>query len=258
MRAIVVRPGVVWGDPIVPGAFADRRAVPRITPAFLSAPLGAYCVNTVDPVVALTYDDGPHPTDTARILDVLAERGRVATFYVLARQVARFPDVARRIVADGHELALHGDDHDSLLTMSTRTAVRRIRDAKRSVEDTVGVKITTYRPPYGEVTLAQAIGIRALGLQTIIWTGDAVDWIHDDEAPIAERALAGVFPGAIILLHDDRADPERLEAGQRLPAFDRADVLRRITDGLDASGFATVTVRDLIRSYPPVRSHVRY
>jgi len=259
MRSIVVRPDDVWGSPELRGGdFAEKHALPRIVPAFAAKPLGVFCADTSQPVLALTYDDGPHPEHTPRILDLLADRGKKATFYVLARQVALHPEITRRIVADGHELALHGDDHQDLLTMSAVEALRRIRDAKARVEDISQVRLRTYRPPYGRHTLAQALGIRALGLELVIWSGDAVDWLHDEESAIAERSLAGVFPGAILLLHDDRGDPETAQSGDRLPAFDRAEVLRQVLNGIDERGFDLTTVTELMRDHPSVRSFVRY
>lgn len=255
---IVVRPGELWGaSELEGGRFGERRAIPPLAAASFGAALGVFCVDTTDPVCALTYDDGPHPVHTPRILDVLAERGDRATFFVLARQAARHPDIVRRIVAEGHELALHGDDHASLRTLGTAAAARRIRAARREVQRIAGVRIRLYRPPYGHHTLAQALAIRALGLRLIIWSGDADDWLDDAETAIAARAVDGVFPGAILLLHDDRGDLDRLRPGERAPAFDRAEVARQVIDGVRRRGYRLATVGDLLAGYPEVRSVVR-
>ena len=253
--SLVVHPSVVWGRPgAVGGDFAAYHALPSFVPGFASAPLGVFCVDTSDPVLALTYDDGPHPEHTPRILDLLGERGLKATFFVLGRQAALYPEIVRRTVAEGHELALHGHDHSSLRTMSTLTAVRRIRDARHRVEDIAGVRIRTYRPPYGAYSLAQAVGIWALGLKLLIWSGDAIDWVDDDEQAIADRALASAMAGAVLLLHDDRGDSETVRSGEELPSFDRAEVLRRLLDGLDARGFSVRSSEELMRRFANVRS----
>src|SRR5690606_20884242 len=110
------------------------------------------------------------------------------------------------------------------LTMRTRDAVSTIQQARRSVEDVAGTAVHLFRPPYGEFSIHQALGIRALGLDIVIWSADALDWLDDEESAIAGRALATIFPGGILLLHDDRADPETLAPGETLPAFDRAQV----------------------------------
>src|SRR5690606_17096097 len=203
---------------------------------FVSRAFGVFCVNTADRVLAITFDDGPHPEHTPRILDALSEHGAKATFFVLARQVREHPEVVRRIVAEGHELALHGEDHRSLLTVGTREALEQLKGARQFVEDVGVAPVRLFRPPYGECTIAQAIGIRAAGLDIVIWSADALDWLHDEEHAIARRALMTVFPGSILLLHDDRADPETLAPGEVLPAFDRALVSRLILQSLAAEG----------------------
>lgn len=257
-KPVVVGQDVVWGArPETAGSFAAHHRLPRWLPPISSAPLGVFCVDTHDPVIGLTYDDGPNPEHTPRILDLLAERGCSATFYVLARQATKHPDIVRRIVADGHELALHGDNHDSLRTMSTLSAVRRIRDARRVVEEIAGVRLRTYRPPYGQFSLAQAVGIWALGLRLIIWSGDADDWLHDEESAIAARSIAGMFPGAILLLHDDRGDPEKAGPDERLPAFDRAEVLRLVLAGADERALELSGITELLHRRAEVRSLVR-
>lgn len=250
----VVRLGDLGQPPLTGGSFAASDSWPRVLPRWLSRLAAIYCVDTSDPVVALSYDDGPHPEHTPRILDLLAARGIRASFYVLSEQVVRFPGVARRIVADGHELQLHGDNHDSLLTMSTAEAVRRMRRARGRVEDVVGRRITWFRPPYGAHTAPQVAAIRAaLGLPTVVWSSDAADWIDDEVDAIVDRALAGVFTGGVLLLHDNRGDPQTLRPGERLPEFDKAAVLRGVLDGFAARGLAVRTVGELLAGDPPVR-----
>lgn len=236
------------------GRFAASDRWPRALPRRLSHLAATYCVDTSDPVIGLSYDDGPHPEHTPRILDLLAERGIRASFYVLSQRVVRFPDVARRIVADGHELQLHGDNHDSLLTMSTPVAVRRMRTARAQVEDVVGRRISWFRPPYGAHTAPQVAAIRAmLGLPSVVWSSDAKDWIDDQVDAIVDRALGGVFTGGVLLLHDNRGDPHTLRPGERLPEFDKAAVLTGVLDRFAAQGLTVRTVGDLIATYPPVR-----
>jgi peptidoglycan/xylan/chitin deacetylase (PgdA/CDA1 family) len=236
------------------GTFAASDSWPRFVPRRLSHLAAVYCVDTTDPVIGLSYDDGPHPEHTPRILDVLAERELRASFYVLSRHVLQFPDVARRIVADGHEIQLHGDTHDSLLRMSVPEAVRRMRRARAEVEDVIGREITWFRPPYGAHTAPQVAAIRTvLGLPTVVWSSDARDWIDDEVDAIVDRAMAGVFSGGVLLLHDNRGDPHTLRPGERLPEFDKAAVLAGVLDRFAAQGLTVRTVGELIESYPPVR-----
>ncbi len=216
-----------------------------------------YCADTSERVVALTYDDGPHPEHTPRLLDVLAATGATATFFVLGQQVEKHPDVVRRIVADGHEIGLHGQDHRSLLSVSDREASALIRGAKARVESVVQTPLRLYRPPYGVHTSGQARAVRRMGLDLVIWSGDAHDWLHDAESAIADRVVAETFPGGILLLHDHRADPETLRAGEELPRFDRAAVLDAVLARLSDDGYRTTTVGRLLRDHRPVRSRSR-
>ncbi|WP_345752387.1 polysaccharide deacetylase family protein [Microbacterium rhizophilus] len=253
---LLVRSREIWREPAPRGGgFADLAVAPL--PGFLTAPFGVFCVETDDPVVALTYDDGPHPAHTPGILDVLGQRGATATFFVLAEQVAAHPELARRIVAEGHELALHGWDHTALTTLADEDALRRIRDARARVEDVTGVTVRVFRPPYGKHTWRQALGIRRMGLELMIWSGHAWDWVDAEVETVARRALAEVFPGAVLLLHDHRADPHMLEAGERLPEFVKADVLDRILVGLADRGFTTVGASALLAAHRHVRSALR-
>lgn len=240
--------------PPLGGEFVALRALPAAVPSFASAPLGVFCVNTAERELALTYDDGPHPEHTPRVLDLLAERGAHATFFVLTRQVRKHPGITRRLLDEGHDVALHGEDHRSLLTMSAMSAWSAIRDARHFLEDTISHPVTMYRPPYGQHSFAQAVAIWTLGLRLVLWSSDAVDWLHDEENRIAARALDGAFPGAILLLHDDRGDPETIQPGEALPSFDRTDVLRRILDGLDERDLRSTAASALLSRHQHVRS----
>ncbi len=251
---VVLRRDIETTPQPVGGTFREVafRPVPVLSP--LSRWLAVYCVDTAERVVSLTYDDGPHPEHTPRILDVLAEAGATATFFVLSRQVLANPEVTRRIIAEGHEIGLHGDDHTSLLDMGTREAVRRVRGARAAVEDVIGRPITLYRPPYGMGRIRQLAALAALGLEIVIWTGAGEDWVHDEELAIAGRAVATTFPGGFILLHDDRGDPETLGRDEAPPSFDRALVARSILDGLQEGGYTTATVGSLLDRFPAVRT----
>ncbi|MBN0042175.1 polysaccharide deacetylase family protein [Cellulosimicrobium cellulans] len=257
MPDLVVRRRDIERDDRPAGAFRGVAYARGLVPSFLTRSLGTFCVDTPDRVYSLTYDDGPDPRSTPGVLDALARHGTRATFFVLSEAARRHPEIVHRIVGEGHELALHGRDHTSLLTMADDAAVAMVRDARAAVEDVAGVRVRLYRPPYGEHTWGQARGVRRLGLDLTIWSGDAFDWVHDEEEAVARRALASVFPGAILLLHDTRADPETLGPDERLPEFDRADVLARILAESRARGYRETTTGELTARYRRVRSMAR-
>lgn len=237
------------------GSPAPRPLRTRPGLAVLAPIAPTFCVDTPAPEFALTYDDGPDPAHTPAMLDLLAERGVHATFFVLADAATRHPDLLRRIVAEGHELALHGQDHRRLTRLSAREAVRRVVAARATVESLSGARIRFFRPPYGAHTPAMLRGWRRHGLDVVIWSGWASDWQDDPAAVIADRAAAAVHPGGILLLHDTRADPDTLGPGERLPTFDRAEATRLLLDRL--SDWQPRTVGDLLARHPRVRAVIR-
>lgn len=257
LATLIVRRRALEGSSRVAGDFESVALAPRFLAGIAADSLGTFCVSTADPVFALTYDDGPHPHHTPRILDALAAHGAHATFFVLAGPAAAHPEIVRRIVEQGHEIALHGADHRSLLEQSTRDALRAISDSRRLVEDIAGVPVRLYRPPYGQHTLAQARAVHRRGLDLVVWSGDARDWLHDLETAIVDRAWDAIFPGAILLLHDDRADPETMAPADSFPSFDRAVVTDELLNRARSSGFRAVSAGELLSRYPRVKSLAR-
>lgn len=253
---IVRRRDIEGSSPPAGGTFAHKAVTRLPVPRFVTNRFGVFCVDTAEPVVSLTYDDGPHPTDTPRLLDELALRQVRVTFFVLAGQVQRHPDITRRILAEGHEIGLHGIDHRSLLTLGDGEGIEYVRRAKRTVEEVTEHPLRLYRPPYGEHTPRQAAGIARLGLTVVIWSTDSVDWQPDTVPNVAERALATAFAGGIVLLHDNRGDPEGQDPDAP-PVADRVAVLRTVLDGLTDRGYRTETVGGLLQQYPAVRSWAR-
>lgn len=252
--AVLVRWRTIEGNQPAPaGDFGSHALAGGRVPAFLHRSFGVYCVDTAAHEFAITYDDGP-ATTTNGVLDVLQAHDAVATFFVLAQAATAHPEIVRRIVAEGHELALHGRDHRSLLTLGPAQAKRAIQESRIAVEQIAGRPVRLYRPPYGQHTAAQARMIRRLGLILVIWSGDAHDWVDAPASHVAFRALSKIFPGSIQLMHDTRADPETLEAGERLPTFDRSEVLEAILSRTDEEGYRAMTVSDLIARHPVVQS----
>jgi peptidoglycan/xylan/chitin deacetylase (PgdA/CDA1 family) len=239
------------------GDFESAALLPFPVPRAISRNLGVFCVDTTDRVVALTYDDGPHPVHTPQVLDVLAARSATATFFVLSGQAEQYPDLVRRIVAEGHELALHGLNHRSLLDMSRLEAVSSVRAARRIVEAIAGVRIANFRPPYGRARPSQMARLRLMGLDIVMWSSDPYDYLNDDADTIAGRAESRIFPGAIVLLHDNRGDPETLGPGEVIPDYHRGRLTELILDRLEEKEYRTSTVRDMLAQYRQVRSAAR-
>ncbi|MFC4496912.1 polysaccharide deacetylase family protein [Streptomyces ovatisporus] len=153
--------------------------------------------------VALTFDDGPDPRTTPHFLRELDLLGARATFFVLGSQLERYPELGRRIVAGGHELAVHGWQHEKFWHPRPLADRRDLAHTIRAVERTAGRRPRWYRPPYGVLTATRLSAARKLGLQPVLWTAWGRDWTSraDAESVLYEldRRLCG---GATVLLHD--------------------------------------------------------
>jgi peptidoglycan/xylan/chitin deacetylase (PgdA/CDA1 family) len=194
-------------------------------------------VPTEAPLVALTFDDGPDPALTGRFL--VALDGAPATFFALGERVRRAPHLAAKILAAGHELACHGDIHQSLASLPPAATVAALRRARDSITAACGQPPRWYRPAYGVFNLAGWLAAPRLGMTRTLWTAWARDW-EPDATPdlIATRTLQAARPGAILLLHDADGAPG---APERTLA-----ALPLIRAGLEALGLRPVTLSGLV------------
>ncbi|MGH2896730.1 MAG: polysaccharide deacetylase family protein [Solirubrobacteraceae bacterium] len=153
--------------------------------------------------MVLTFDDGPHPEGTPAVLEALAAAGARATFFLIGEQVERRPELAARIVADGHLVALHGYRHRLQLRLSPAGVAADIAHGLDVVQDAAGVALTWHRPPYGIYSPAGLRAVRAAGLAPLLWSRWGKDWRKfTTAARITRRATRGVIGGDVILLHD--------------------------------------------------------
>lgn len=206
-------------------------------------------VATTERVVALSFDDGPDPRWTPPVLDALRDGGARATFFVTGEHASEHPDLTRRIVNEGGELANHTYDHP-LVTALDRDQVAdqlfRTADALRAV----GVPQTGYfRPPKGLFDQEALAGVDRAGLQTIGWTVCLEKQIlrHGVAAGL-DRTMQRVFPGGIILAHDGGI-PNRSLTVNALPM---------LLERLRAEGYRVVTVSELLRLGPPLSGQPGY
>jgi peptidoglycan/xylan/chitin deacetylase (PgdA/CDA1 family) len=190
--------------------------------------------------VALTFDDGPHPTTTRRILALLAERRAIATFFVVGEKVERYPDVVRELVAAGHQVGLHGFLHERLYAFKTPRQVERdIRRTQEAVERTVGIRPTWFRPPLGHVSPRTAVGARRAGVDLVAWSARGLDGVPSAEAErVARRLERGLRPGAIIMLHDAS------EREDFVPAS--VEALPKLLDAIERKGLRVVSLESMV------------
>ena len=180
--------------------------------------------------VALTFDDGPGPY-TDRLLGMLAAADVHATFFLIGQSAEDYPDQVRAEVAQGHEVGNHSWSHPQLTHLddySVAEQVKRTADLLQSID---GQRPTVFRPPYGDVNgrVSQVLGEH--GVPAILWSVDTLDWLYRNPDSVERRALSGVRPGAIILMHDIHPTT--------------VDAVPRIIDELKNRGYTFVTVSQL-------------
>lgn len=192
--------------------------------------------------VALTFDDGPNPVTTRRVLEALAPTRHRATFFVLGEKARRHPDAVREIHAAGHTLGIHGYRHDCLLSFRFPRAIRdEIERARDAVEAAVGVRPRFFRPPLGHTSLTTVIGARRAGVTLVAWSArgyDGVRWQTPDA--VVRRLGRTVTDGAIVMLHDAAAGDDFEPASVR--------ALPRLLAMLDQRGLASVGLDALLAS----------
>ena len=194
-------------------------------------------------VIALTFDDGPNEPYTSQILDILDSYGVRATFFVVGENVEYYPEVAMRIVAEGHVLGNHSYTHKALSEFDIPD-YSEVDLAQAAIYKVTGVKPHLFRPPYGRKTPWELEYVKKKGLVTVTWSDSANDPHKPPSDVIAERVLQHTRPGAIILLHDGNgtkhgADRSRTEAA-----------LPQIIESLKAQGYTFVTVPELLQVSP--------
>jgi peptidoglycan/xylan/chitin deacetylase (PgdA/CDA1 family) len=190
-------------------------------------------VNVDGPYIAMTFDDGPHASNTAKLLEMAAKRHIKLTFFVLGECVEQNPAVLQREVAEGHEIGNHSWSHPNLAKLSDDAVHNQLQKTEDIIVKTAGVKPKLMRPPYGELTKRQRILVnREFGYKVILWDVDPLDWKRPGSNVVARRIIAGARPGSIILSHD--IHPPTIEA------------MPQVFDALLAKGFKFVTVSELL------------
>ena len=152
--------------------------------------------------IALTFDDGPTLGVTDLILDVLKERKLRATFFMIGKRVAESPELARRVLAEGHEVGNHTFTHANLTQLSDTAAEREIADTQAVMAERLQHRPTWFRPPYGSLRPSQGALAQAAGLRVALWSVDSRDWAQPGEVEIVQRIQYGAKAGSIILCHD--------------------------------------------------------
>jgi len=183
------------------------------------------------PRVALTFDDGPHPVHTARLLDALAELHAPATFFVVGRDVDANPALVARIAHDGHELGNHTYRHRYLPLARSRSVEHELRATDRAIARAAGVVPKLARPPWGGRSPRNVRVFRRLRKRLVLWDVNSFDWKGKPAGEIVARVLERARGGSIVLLHEARDGGETT-----------IEAVRLLVPALRARGFELVTV----------------
>ena len=186
---------------------------------------------------AITFDDGPADPYTEQYLQILKRYNVKATFFNLGENAQQYPELAKRVVQEGHELANHTMAHNQLTSVSASTIRSEIERSAKVLADVSGVVTTHIRPPYGDFGESSWLASGGTITASIRWNGDSQDWRVPGVEAMVENALLNVRPGSIILMHDGGGD--RSQDVEALPL---------IIERLQRDGYTLVTIADLMRA----------
>ncbi len=186
----------------------------------------------------LTFDDGPDPECTPRVLDILDREGVRGAFFLIGRRAEKAPEVARRIAGGGHDLGNHTWSHTSLWRCGPAETEREIGAGHAAIAQAAGAAPRFFRPPWGKTNLAMFGAVRRLGTPCVFWTVQPEGRRPVDPAEQTRRATARARSGAIYDLHDADGVPG---AGARLVEY-----LPSLIAALRGQGYALVPLRELL------------
>ena len=192
-------------------------------------------VETEEKIVALTFDDAPSEY-TNEVLKILEEKNVKATFYTIGQNLEKYPDVAKAIARDGHELGNHSYSHTRMIFKSQKFIGSEIEKTNRLIRDSGYAGEITFRPPNGKKLFGLPWYLRENNIKAITWDVEPDTYFSGHADQITDYALANTKPGSIILLHPF--------CGEACVA-DR-EALPQIIDGLKLRGYNFLTVSELL------------
>ncbi|UOQ92034.1 polysaccharide deacetylase family protein [Halobacillus shinanisalinarum] len=182
--------------------------------------------------VALTFDDGPHPEVTPRILDTLKKHDAKATFFMLGSQVEYYPSLANKVEEAGHEIGNHTMNHQDLTLLQPSKIREEVQKSNRIIENATGQTSTLLRPPYGASNGNVKQVAKHMETPMAMWSVDSLDWKSRNATAVNEEVMSNVAPGSIVLLHDIHPST--------------ADALPQLLTSLEKQGYQMVTVSQLL------------
>ncbi len=197
-------------------------------------------------VIALTFDDGPWPSSTAKVLDILKKNKIKGTFFVVGQNVKNYPDLTKRVVTDGHIIANH-TWHHWYHHMNAQTAAYEVANTTDIIYKTTGIKTSLFRPPGGNMRNGVAAYAKSNKYAVIMWSSDSMDYSRPGVPRLINNIFREAKPGGIVLMHDGGGD--RSHTVKALP---------EIISKFRKQGYEFVTVPELLEmqdQYPQLVAH---
>jgi peptidoglycan-N-acetylglucosamine deacetylase len=196
-------------------------------------------VSTSRKAVALTFDDGPSPDATPRLLDLLGEFGAKGTFFVVGQQAGSYPHVLSRIIEEGHGIGNHTWDHPSFPSIGMGHRREQLRACSQAIAPH---RTSLFRPPYGYQSIASYLDAAFLGYRVIGWDIAAEDWLGHSGEFMADTVVSRMSPGSIILFHDNLFTFSDAKYLDRKPTLDAVRIIVQRLHGQ----YEFVTVQELL------------
>lgn len=201
-----------------------------------------YRVRTDQKKVAITFDDGPSPVWTPKILDELKKADIKATFFMIGHHVQKYPDIARRIAQEGHTIGNHGYAHSVLLYYTLAEIEEEIKYTEHVIREITGKTTKIFRPPKAWLNKGIKEKIRSLGYAIILWSLNSKDWVSFNHKHMVRYLSLNIKNGDILLFHDS-GNVWTTEGGNRTQTVKAISLLART---LKEKGFEFVSVEELM------------
>lgn len=182
--------------------------------------------------IALTFDDGPEKESTTRILETLNEYDAKATFFMLGKNAEQYPEVAKQVADEGHEIANHTVTHANLNAINRSRIEEEMTHSKEQIENATGQTPIIFRPPYGNHNDTVLEIAESTDQTIVLWSLDTYDWQHRNANATYQTIIDNVRPGSVILMHDIHQTT--------------ADALPKIMEHLSDEGYEFVTVSEIL------------
>jgi chitin deacetylase len=205
-----------------------------VPPRFRGATIKSAKVNPSQRVIALTFDDGPWPESTAQVLDILKQNNIKATFFVVGQNVKNYPDLLRRVVAEGHTVGNH-TWHHWYHFMNPQVAAYEVANTTDIIYKLTGVKTDLFRPPGGMMNNGLVAYARSNKYAVIMWSSDSADYSRPGVPRLINNVLRPAQPGGIVLMHDGGGN--RSQTVKALP-----EIINRFRK----QGYSFVTIPELL------------